>query len=182
GESQHNTFERTSRRVHPRACGGEVSRVASYSSTSGPSPRVRGRGQRDITVLEDRGSIPARAGESHSRSGPRWGGRVHPRACGGEVLTSWIPSMTAGPSPRVRGRADTWPGRRVSGGSIPARAGESRRSTKRSTLRMVHPRACGGERSKRSSLTRTLGPSPRVRGRERKKKIREKLHGSIPAR
>ena len=58
--------------------------LMSDRSSSGPSPRVRGR----LRTLSDEqrklGSIPARAGETPILTEHDFSGEVHPRACGGD--------------------------------------------------------------------------------------------------
>ena len=49
-------------------------------------------------------------------------------------------------------------------GSIPARAGEPRASTRLAKLPRVYPRACGGTSNFKHVLPRRWGLSPRVRG------------------
>src|SRR5690606_41401435 len=49
--------------------------------------------------------------------------------------------------------------------SIPARAGESNHDLASVIRGWVHPRACGGESKRSSSIGKIAGPSPRVRGR-----------------
>ena len=170
-------------RVHPRACGGNGFYFAAPHLDKGPSPRVRGkRPGRDtghispgpsprvrgklplrasrVAVI---GSIPARAGETHFGQLQFLSQRVHPRACGGNPGARRCARAAAGPSPRVRGKPG--PGDRDlgDGGSIPARAGETRWFRSRWHLR-------------------STGPSPRVRGKLRRCLSRDDVCGSIPAR
>jgi len=70
-------------RVYPRVCGGaEISRFMSFQA-EGLSPRVRG--SHDVTALgtDQRGSIPACAGEPHWIVAAPRDPRVYPRVCGG---------------------------------------------------------------------------------------------------
>src|SRR5690606_37758739 len=92
-------------RVHPRACGGEPLALRTTLGRKGPSPRVRGRGTHVLDTVDDRRSIPARAGESRHLARAQGIRRVHPRACGGESPEYQALHSAYGPSPRVRGRA-----------------------------------------------------------------------------
>ena len=86
-----------------------------------------------------------------------------------------------GPSPRVRGKR----GRhfeildRI--GSIPASAGETRSAPASGSFRGVHPRECGGNIWIFLSVSRTCGPSPRVRGKHSHAIAAAASQGSIPA-
>ena len=125
GETGSTGVRRGYRRVHPRACGGNIDGSYSACQNTGPSPRVRGK---PAGLLEPRGqlrSIPARAGETRTgrcRSGCPW---VHPRACGGNRECQDLPGLLTGPSPRVRGKPGVSRPARALDGSIPARAGET---------------------------------------------------------
>ena len=130
--------------VHPRACGGNDVRWFRKHSERGPSPRVRGKPFRPSRSLFRRRSIPARAGETTRHAVRNMPTQVHPRACGGNFSGLSSPLSAAGPSPRVRGKLRTRKRRGAPRGSIPARAGETYRSTSRLRSTGVHPRACGG--------------------------------------
>ena len=152
------------------------------SRPSGPSPRVRGSRDPRRRGAQDRGSIPARAGEPTPACCVHSAGSVHPRACGGAPRMPCSSSPAHGPSPRVRGSRGP---HRVDDelvGSIPARAGEPMWSSRPSTLRSVHPRACGGAHRDRDPGPRAEGPSPRVRGSPAEDGDRDDESGSIPAR
>src|SRR5690606_6970789 len=127
------------------------------------------------------GSIPARAGERDEFAEVLGFARVHPRACGGERAGLVDEAVREGPSPRVRGRVSGFALER-SGGSIPARAGESPHELHESDCRAVHPRACGGELGTAATYLWGGGPSPRVRGRGPHLPADRRRGGSIPAR
>ena len=152
------SVESRMRTVHPRACGGNRLRPA------------------DLPV-GDEGSIPARAGET---------AQTEERA----ILKSCrsIPAR-AGETSSQRQSALA----RVVLRSIPARAGETTRVRKRhhpqetsSSIRRVHPRACGGNH--RSNVSAAVishrGPSPRVRGKPHGRgcTTADRHRRSIPAR
>ena len=54
-------------------------------------------------------------------------------------------------------------------GSIPARAGETTKGICIREVQRVHPRACGGNRDALTVGVDGHGPSPRVRGKLRKR-------------
>ena len=72
--------------------------------------------------------------------------------------------------------------RAVSGGSIPARAGEPSQATGLNAHSGVYPRACGGTLTPDCCSPRLRGLSPRVRGNRLQPPDRDVLAGSIPAR
>ena len=152
------------------------------SSVLGPSPRVRGK-LADIGYgFAYRGSIPARAGETARAEALLDRHEVHPRACGGNELRPYLYAYQMGPSPRVRGK-QRWRRRvTVPSGSIPARAGETLNLWHVTTLRWVHPRACGGNPFSVRAKIPGVGPSPRVRGKHRLCPCHFHDPRSIPAR
>ena len=168
--------------VHPRACGGNLRGVRFHQWLDGPSPRVRGKHVACLSTGLAPRSIPARAGETRTCEIIAKNSEVHPRACGGNPRRSRSTSHHPGPSPRVRGKRQH---RRTSlrtGGSIPARAGETAAGTPASFLRPVHPRACGGNFVIGYQIEHIAGPSPRVRGKPAPRPIQPQASGSIPAR
>ena len=66
-------------------------------------------------------------------------------------------------------------------GSIPACAGEPRRSAPSPLRDRVHPRVCGGARPLTETVTPVVGPSPRVRGSRAADSRSRCGRGSIPA-
>ena len=138
------------RGVDPRACGGSQGNYGSHALRYGRSPRLRGKRQLSTESPLGARSIPTRAGETGTDKQvhfsapvhPRVGGgdrtsrcfvpgasRVDPRACGGNQLDGTRNSMTLGPSPRVRGKRLVGDHRHSRPGSIPARAGETLRTS-----------------------------------------------------
>ena len=133
------------------------------------------------TPTEETGSIPAGAGEPSPDPGRMLSVRVYPRGCGGteaEFNTQW---SARGLSPRVRGNR-RWIGRFAwCVRSIPAGAGEPARHMWPGRSGQVYPRGCGGTPSDASSLSRTTGLSPRVRGNLADGEPDGRRDGSIPA-
>ena len=84
--------------------------------------------------------------------------------CGGTPGFRMAAAMRAGLSPRVRGNPDGSKYRQHLLGSIPACAGEPRKSRRTRTPKTVYPRVCGGTPLTASTPPALLGLSPRVRG------------------
>ena len=130
----------------------------------GLSPRLRG----DPTIVghssSGSGSIPAPAGEPRGPLPHLHKLRVYPRACGGTVANYHCQRADTGLSPRLRGNR-CGAGEGLQGrGSIPAPAGEPRRTCPRRCHRRVYPRACGGTPRGVGSGCGCTGLSPRLRG------------------
>ena len=165
GEAPPSSSPSRRTRVHPRVCGGSETPLHRVVCRRGPSPRVRGKQPHRPLRRKGPGSIPACAGEAPTR----WTGTtrpaVHPRVCGGSVWILGILTYALGPSPRVRGKRCPAPPSKWARRSIPACAGEASSADRKGTGGTVHPRVCGGSTRSVPSTIRTLGPSPRVRGK-----------------
>ncbi len=91
--------------VHPRERGGKRSRTFSTRSSSGSSPRTRGKALPTLGLLRSLRFIPANAGERSRIICRRLPSAVHPRERGGKI-TRFVRSITdMGSSPRTRGKA-----------------------------------------------------------------------------
>ncbi len=169
------------REVYPRVCGGTSCAGDGYKAAYGLSPRVRGNLVKAGVACNDRGSIPACAGEPFIFS-PFWcNSRVYPRVCGG---TSSIRPMIVGwcgLSPRVRGNPCNKRKLRFGNRSIPACAGEPSESVTSEVRVKVYPRVCGGTMDDAMRDAQQMGLSPRVRGNHVKRDGDGDDHGSIPA-
>ena len=177
--------------------------IAKTTPADGLSPCVRGNPKRAIRPDRLLRSIPARAGEPWTSSGPAGWSPVYPRACGGTRRVGARGRGGDGLSPRVRGNPNrgvasvvlgrsiparagepampSRPRRRRTG-SIPARAGEPRICDCNPRTRWVYPRACGGTKSRPARTPSREGLSPRVRGNPQGIRARYNRNGSIPAR
>ena len=111
--------------VYPRVCGGSAREGAPPFATEGLSPRVRGKRRLPADRPACPRSIPACAGEAErlTRIPPLY--PVYPRVCGGSVVSGLLEGVTAGLSPRVRGKPSGRRRGRWSSWSIPACAGEA---------------------------------------------------------
>ena len=132
-------------------------------------------------LVEENGSIPAGAGEPDSKIVFAAIGKVYPRRCGGTIGTRPIDSDHWGLSPQVRGNPPAGPGSAICDGSIPAGAGEPRRSPGSCPAWRVYPRRCGGTAPRVTKNTDHTGLSPQVRGNRIGQVRQVERLGSIPA-
>ena len=181
GETADGSQRRTTRAVHPRACGGNSKSRAQIAPGVGASPRLRGKLSAKMVAAPDVGCIPAPAGETPVRALYAALSRVHPRACGGNGSGSAHPSGFHGASPRLRGKPARILRRRIHRRCIPAPAGETNQAFRRALFPWVHPRACGGNLNEAGVKAEIKGASPRLRGKLRRP-VRAALRpGCIPA-
>ncbi len=111
-------------------------------------------------------SIPARAGETSGQVECVKTARVYPRPCGGNGKEAIYNLLAEGLSPPVRGKRVFTSLAFIPGGSIPARAGETRIPTRSPAPTRVYPRPCGGNIHSRGDTRRFWGLSPPVRGKQ----------------
>ena len=143
GLTFYGLSSRFSCRDHPRACGAHRLLHTPHPLHEGSSPRMRG--SRKIRQPNKRcnGIIPAHAGltaVSPSMRSARWD---HPRACGAHVRRRSGAFESMGSSPRMRGSRRAARDNLEAIGIIPAHAGLTSRSSRRSAAGWDHPRACG---------------------------------------
>ncbi len=150
--------------VYPRVCGGTLQLGDVPGQGIGLSPRVRGNPPPPPGAAGRERSIPACAGEPPGCAPTGVPSQVYPRVCGGTPPVIPVRDAINGLSPRVRGNhasQSRCPGRP---GSIPACAGEPRRSLMMPSIAAVYPRVCGGTASRTAARASEKGLSPRVRG------------------
>ena len=150
--------------VHPRACGEHIRGGTNIGGNYGSSPRMRGTRGPDASLRGARRFIPARAGNTTTRSRSRSTATVHPRACGEHNSSSTAMRAAIGSSPRVRGTRGCRTANTGWGRFIPARAGNTDEPAPRVVAEGVHPRACGEHVLGSSNSPYHCGSSPRVRG------------------
>ena len=148
---------------------------------SGLSPRVRGNRLPELGCGRGLGSIPACAGEPWQWDSVCYLHRVYPRVCGGTKARIASRMCSQGLSPRVRGNPVALSALVDHRGSIPACAGEPRRSPRCQRTRGVYPRVCGGTRCGAVRSPGVSGLSPRVRGNQHLQRAARQRPGSIPA-
>ena len=132
--------------VYPRACGGTSVDSRSKDLFRGLSPRMRGNQFLVAAGFDQRGSIPAHAGEPIRIIELQRTSGVYPRACGGTVNVDNVSRPGLGLSPRMRGNRDDPAALPPLLGSIPAHAGEPAHRRPPTRRFAVYPRACGGTR------------------------------------
>ena len=168
-------------RVDPRVCGGNRGTRTPISSAGGRSPRMRGKLVWSPYRDHLERSIPAYAGETSNAVSDSKTMTVDPRVCGGNPRSACKSCVSAGRSPRMRGKlievGDSVRKRR----SIPAYAGETRRAVRQGLEQGVDPRVCGGNPRRRPARSRAVGRSPRMRGKRCAHGAGLHRSGSIPA-
>ena len=168
--------------VYPRVCGGTTATGKNTCHVQGLSPRVRGNRNPACTRPPRRErSIPACAGEPPGRRPGAGRQRVYPRVCGGTFQAAAWCRPPKGLSPRVRGNRGQPCGSAGHSGSIPACAGEPRRTPTHGPRTTVYPRVCGGTFQAAGLARPPKGLSPRVRGNLAGRRLVQAAKGSIPA-
>ena len=151
-------------RDHPRACGEHICNNPCLAKLRGSSPRMRGTLGAFARPKQNRGIIPAHAGNTlffYKDIKIIWD---HPRACGEHGAAFDNLDAQRGSSPRMRGTLVISDVDSLPLGIIPAHAGNTDSQAWRLFLRGDHPRACGEHRSESGTKTLGLGSSPRMRG------------------
>ena len=125
--------------------------------------------------------IPAHAGKTPfpAQNTSPW--RAHPRACGENRSDPRRAADRRGSSPRMRGKLPRIDPSEFQRGLIPAHAGKTLDRTLETQDREAHPRACGENVILIRQISKTLGSSPRMRGKPRQTSRRPRRHRLIPA-
>ena len=153
------------RRLIP-ACAGKTQGEGSAAKVhAGSSPRVRGKREWMRAYMNIVGLIPACAGKTTVRGAVQRFRRAHPRVCGENSTVVIALFIGRGSSPRVRGKRAVECAGHVIAGLIPACAGKTARFFPCEPGDWAHPRVCGENRGSENRCARTLGSSPRVRGK-----------------
>ena len=163
-------------------CGENPARAAAKASSSGSSPRVRGKRPPGHPHTGRAGLIPACAGKT-ARVGCRaasWG--AHPRVCGENHTITWTVDAMIGSSPRVRGKLGGHAEQFAHEGLIPACAGKTWTMLAGRFASPAHPRVCGENHEKKIPDALAEGSSPRVRGKLHRRKRHAQHVRLIPAR
>ena len=168
--------------AHPRACGENEALAADEPRQRGSSPRVRGKRAARRNRTHAPRLIPARAGKTSPQGTRVHVSRAHPRACGENKPPKPRSRRSPGSSPRVRGKPASELQQSQGAGLIPARAGKTDRRAGLARQLRAHPRACGENNLRLSSVDGPPGSSPRVRGKLSEWETRPYEDGLIPAR
>ena len=153
----------------------------SSCSSSGSSPRMRGKHLFTVARAGLGGLIPAHAGKTPPAPTAAGRERAHPRACGENLMMGARKSRIAGSSPRMRGKRSPCGNTPSTLGLIPAHAGKTHRWCDRSQSQRAHPRACGENGPSAPPGPRRPGSSPRMRGKRTPEGMRKGRLGLIPA-
>ena len=148
GKTGSITSNASDPKAHPRMGGENGGCTRAGVTTSGSSPRGRGKPGPAVRVFLAVRLIPARAGKTRASRAWMTTGGAHPRA-GGENATRGLPvAFNVGSSPRGRGKPETRSESTNRGGLIPARAGKTTATKPTRCRSTAHPRA-GGENVRR---------------------------------
>ena len=153
--------------AHPRSRGENIEAFVSVPASAGSSPLTRGKqgGQvMDTTALR---LIPAHAGKTVVRvviRSLRW---AHPRSRGENELIGISDQFNQGSSPLTRGKRESFSGVLFCEGLIPAHAGKTPESQRRTWGGAAHPRSRGENFPRQNTGLGQLGSSPLTRGKPR---------------
>ena len=125
--------------------------------------------------------IPAHAGKTKVKDANTTDFTAHPRACGENHCFTDTANLSAGSSPRMRGKRDCLRFLSLYGGLIPAHAGKTMMPLIALDRTGAHPRACGENTVTFGPSGSSPGSSPRMRGKPSLFIMRTMIDGLIPA-
>ena len=126
-------------------------------------------------------NIPAYAGKTPTTPYRRRESEEHPRVCGENKFLFDTTRDSRGTSPRMRGKPGGLVKAKKIVRNIPAYAGKTASLLVLPCLTMEHPRVCGENRRRPSCVSKGLGTSPRMRGKQYRKRERFSRDRNIPA-
>ena len=165
GKTARLTSRRPQPRAHPRVGGENSDWDTMDGRAGGSSPRGRGKRCAGWSGKPPGRLIPAWAGKTPDRSVDGGRAAAHPRVGGENTISLSGPSVTAGSSPRGRGKPRREHGCVDSDGLIPAWAGKTRAAGSLASGRGAHPRVGGENFCPDPSMSAESGSSPRGRGK-----------------
>ena len=166
---------------HPRVCGEHWSVPAPCISQRGSSPRMRGTRHEIHRFRQNRGIIPAYAGNTHPIPTTTSTPEDHPRVCGEHLPDTLTTSTPKGSSPRMRGTHCASRRLPCLAGIIPAYAGNTLVDGDGAAACLDHPRVCGEHPTAWSADWIGWGSSPRMRGTLLNNPTHRHVAGIIPA-
>ena len=181
GNTRYGTPCTALRRDHPRVCGEHQVWCCRDWSCPGSSPRMRGTLERIVNGAHGAGIIPAYAGNTSTTGVFTAYRRDHPRVCGEHEGLKAFTSALGGSSPRMRGTRSACPFGITNCGIIPAYAGNTLLPRRFYPLTRDHPRVCGEHKMKPTTLSGSMGSSPRMRGTHHRSPVACAGGGIIPA-
>ena len=168
-------------RAHPRSRGENPLSARGRAGSPGSSPLTRGKRPPAGWSHSCPGLIPAHAGKTGRTSSSRCGRAAHPRSRGENAPVGGDRDTDAGSSPLTRGKRAIRRSVRIVGGLIPAHAGKTRRSRRRSRRRRAHPRSRGENVESEQRSPGLDGSSPLTRGKHELDVGHARRWGLIPA-
>ena len=166
GKSHCSRRRATALRDHPRACG-EKPRVSSpIGRQMGSPPRMRGKGEVEAGKESVDRITPAYAGKRGRcprPAGRRWD---HPRVCGEKKESAAVRRLEQGSPPHMRGKVGYIHPFCHGVGITPAYAGKRSAGREFGTAAWDHPRACGEKAMSVTTMNKSQGSPPRMRGKE----------------
>ena len=156
---------------HPHVCGerGVYRRVR--GGVYGTSPRVWGKGDLRVLAPHPIRNIPTCVGKGNADNHIRCVSPEHPHVCGERKTFGEEGVRADGTSPRVWGKGRCLPPARHPNRNIPTCVGKGRVAGCRSSPCSEHPHVCGERTAARLKLKEIDGTSPRVWGKDDKRKI-----------
>ena len=150
-------------------CGKNFCLKVCIKKVPGSPPRVREKLRSFQTNLNSMGITPACAGKTPNKTPLVVTGQDHPRVCGKNQALRFVASTTPGSPPRVREKpsGETYPS--SNDRITPACAGKTPPLPRFQQQDRDHPRVCGKNCNRSTTLSNKSGSPPRVR---------EKLHHS----
>ena len=181
GKTQVQHAKDRSKPEHPRVCGENGSLNPPEAETLGTSPRMRGKLGIHRQPTQPGRNIPAYAGKTGDTIFRSWLQTEHPRVCGENASDDATAPVTAGTSPRMRGKPAFLPNGHSIARNIPAYAGKTVSATCSTLSCQEHPRVCGENKVSVARKMFGLGTSPRMRGKQIR--LAHIIHGpgNIPA-
>ena len=165
---------------HPHGCGESSSRPVPSRSQSGSSPRVWGKPRRGGPRARRPGIIPTGVGKAATPSPSRPSGRDHPHGCGESWIVTTSESESLGSSPRVWGKRGIAVHPAPLQWIIPTGVGKASGAARPTPPSRDHPHGCGESAPVWLDNTRTAGSSPRVWGKQGRRRARALRRRIIP--
>ena len=150
--------------AHPRSRGEHLDKLTRAVMDSGSSPLARGTLTCRVMRISCRRLIPARAGNTSAPVTPNLSFSAHPRSRGEHASLHRRISTLVGSSPLARGTPHQPPIPAWLRRLIPARAGNTRRTTVILALTAAHPRSRGEHSVTERLPLSCVGSSPLARG------------------
>ena len=166
GKTGSITSNASDPKAHPRMGGENGGCTRAGVTTSGSSPRGRGKRNQPRRAHPAGRLIPARAGKTCRCRHPHRAAPAHPRAGGENPGAWWLPVVAGGSSPRGRGKPSvSGDGHFLSGSSPRGRGKRSGRRRRRARRGLIPARA--GKTASRRPAPLSAGAHPRAGGENR---------------